>query len=180
MKLRFFSCLSAVSQQSLSSFSAVSQQSLSSLSAVSQHSLSCLCSHSASSFKSLYTEHTSSNQRSTKYFVLLRLNYVRNASGLIRDKARLLHYVILLFIGTWVSKRVISHPLMEIWKGLNFSELPKGKLCMLLDFNGGNKDGVRDEAFFQRSNKFKVSVILSQAIYTIFTTYFFLASLIAR
>ena len=53
---------------------------------------------------------------------------------------------------------------------------------MLLDLNFGNKDGVsvRDEGFFQRSNKSKIYVILSQAIYTIFTTYFFLASLLAR
>ena len=69
---------------------------------------------------------------------------------------------------------------MQIWKDLNFSELPKGKLCLFLDLNFGNKDGIRDEGFFQRSNKSKIYVILSQAIYTISTTYFFLASLIAR
>ena len=52
---------------------------------------------------------------------------------------------------------------------------------MLLDLNSvGNKDGVKDEGYFQRSNKSKIYVILSLAIYTIFTTYFFRASLIAR
>ena len=52
---------------------------------------------------------------------------------------------------------------------------------MLWDLNSvGNKDGVKDEGYFQRSNKSKIYVILSLAIYTIFTTYFFRASLIAR
>ena len=48
----------------------VSRESLRSLSGVSQHSFSRLL-LTASSFTSLYSEHTSSNKRSTKYFVLL-------------------------------------------------------------------------------------------------------------
>ena len=60
--------LSALSQQHLSSLSKVSRQYLNT-STVSQHSLSRLL-LSASLFTSLYSEHTSSNRRSTKYFVL--------------------------------------------------------------------------------------------------------------
>ena len=34
-----------------------------------------------------------------------RMMYVRNASGLIRDRARLLHIILILFIVVWMSNR---------------------------------------------------------------------------
>ena len=43
------------------------------------------------------------------YFeIYFRLLYVRNASGLIRDKARLLHILLVLAIVVWMSKRTIT------------------------------------------------------------------------
>ena len=50
-------------------------------------------------------------------------------------------------------------------------------MCMLSDFKGSNKDGEREEGFLRSA---KISVILSLVIYNIVTTYFYLASLIAR
>ena len=42
-----------------------------------------------------------------------RLMYVRNAMGLIRDRARLLHIILILFIVVWMSNRnfmgIIAH-----------------------------------------------------------------------
>ena len=42
-----------------------------------------------------------------------RMMYVRNASGLIRDRARLLHIILILFIVVWISNRnfmgIIAH-----------------------------------------------------------------------
>ena len=75
------SSLSAFSQHSLSILSAVSQQFLSSLSALSQQSFSCLSEFTQqslstlSSFTSLYPKHTSSNQQSTKYFILFPIGW---------------------------------------------------------------------------------------------------------
>ena len=37
-----------------------------------------------------------------------RLTYVRNASGLVRDGARLLHTLVILFIVIWISHRNIA------------------------------------------------------------------------
>ena len=80
------SSLAAVLQQSCSSLAAVSLKSLGSVSTVSQHSLSCLL-LSASSFTSLFSEYTSSNRRSTKYFVLFKQDqqitktYIKVISG---------------------------------------------------------------------------------------------------
>ena len=77
VSLQSLSCLSAVSQLSLSCLSAVSQLSLSCLSAVSQLFLSCLSAVSQLACSQLprlvlFSENTSSNQRSTKYFVLFK------------------------------------------------------------------------------------------------------------
>ena len=42
-----------------------------------------------------------------------RMMYVRNASGLVRDRARLLHIILILFIVVWMSNRnfigIIAH-----------------------------------------------------------------------
>ena len=40
--------------------------------------------------------------------VSYRLMYVRNASGLVRDGARLLHILVILFIVIWISHRNIA------------------------------------------------------------------------
>ena len=124
------SSLSVVSQQSLSSLSAVYQQSISSLSAVSQQFFGSLLavfqfslsSFLALSFKSLvlsflihfiiFSEHTSSNQRSTKYFVFFflkpslntidRFIYVVHAHGLVEKGTKLFYILTILICSTFI------------------------------------------------------------------------------
>ena len=43
----------------------------------------------------------------------LRMMYVRNASGLIRDRARLLHIILILFIVVWMSNRNITGMIVQ-------------------------------------------------------------------
>ena len=48
------------------------------------------------------------------------MTYVRNASGLIRDKARLAHILLILFITIWMSNRTISGIIIQQSKGSQY------------------------------------------------------------
>ena len=45
--------------------------------------------------------------------VSYRMLYVRNASGLVSDGARLLHNLVILFIAVWMSKRTINRIVVQ-------------------------------------------------------------------
>ena len=66
-----------------------------------------------------------------KLFIVFRFIYVRNAHDLLRDKARLLHIVVWLFISIWFSKRAITYSLSQLVRGLNYTKTTKGMLCMV-------------------------------------------------
>ena len=68
-----------------------------------------------------------------KFNIHLRLIYVRNASGLLRDKAKLLHILVTLFIVIWVSNRNIMAMIIQyssIGYRPNSYLLMSKKICM--------------------------------------------------
>lgn len=105
--------------------------------------------------------------------------YVRNAAGLVQDKARLLHWLLLIFLLTWYFRKVILWPLHALWTGMNYEDLPVGKFCMMTNLTS-SWDGNKDLDFNKKSIFFKLIILVSQSLYSLVLIYSFLASLRAR
>ena len=105
--------------------------------------------------------------------------YVRNAAGLVKDKARLLHLLLLIFLLAWYIRKIVPWPLHALWTGKNYEDLPVGKFCMMTNLTS-SWDGNKDLDFKQKSIIFKLSILVSHSLYSLLLIYSLLASLRAR
>ena len=73
--------------------------------------------------------------------IVFRLTYVRNAAGLIKDKGRLAHILVTLFITIWMSNRIISGIMIQQSTWLDYNggliKLTR-KFCMKTNTSGTN------------------------------------------
>ena len=122
---------------------------------------------------SLYLQHIK------KYSVYFRFLYVRNASGLIKDNAKLLHLIIMIFIATYHCNRVGLWVVLQRWKGLNYEVMPLGKFCMNTNLTL-TWHGEMDEDYFQRAQSFRTQVVVSMVLFSIALTYVCIGALVAR
>ena len=105
--------------------------------------------------------------------------YVRNASGLVKDKAKLLHLLIMIFMGTWTFLRIGIWPVTQLWTGMNYEKLIPGKFCMMTNLTSTWHNKI-DEDYYKRSSSFKLQVVVSMFLYLIAKIYFCLTALKAR
>ena len=110
---------------------------------------------------------------------VLRFVYVRNAHGLLRDKGRLLHMVVCLFITIWHFKRAMNFSLSQLLRGLNYTKTTKGMLCMMKNLTMTESRNL-GESYFQYSVKSTIMVFVSIAIFNIVLTVCCFRSLSAR
>ena len=112
-------------------------------------------------------------------FLNFRFLYVRNASGLVRDNAKLLHMIIMIFIVTYHLERIGIWVAVQLWKRLNYELLALGKFCMMTNLTQ-TWHGENDEDYFQRSNSSSLKVMASQVLFSIALTFVCLGALVAR
>ena len=112
-------------------------------------------------------------------YVNFRFLYVRNASGLIKDNAKLLHMIIMIFIATYHFNRAGTWVVTQLWKGLNYDLIPMGKLCMMTNLNLTWHSEI-DEDFVQRVKSRNTLVLVSMVLFSIALTYVCLGALVAR
>ena len=110
---------------------------------------------------------------------LYRFLYVRNASGLVRDNAKLLHMIIMIFIVTYHLDRIVIWVGVQLWKGLDYELLALGKFCMMTNLTQ-TWHGEMDEDFLQRSKSQSLKVLVSQILFSMVLTFFCLGALVAR
>ena len=103
---------------------------------------------------------------------------MRGASGLLRDRARLLHVIVIMFISVWFTNRGINWPLRELTKS-KFKDLPRGKLCMMINLTM-TSEGEVDESYHQQSLKIRLIVLVSSALFDFAILFFCFAALRAR
>ena len=113
------------------------------------------------------------------WYIYFRFIYVRNAAGLVKDKAKLLHMGIMIFCVSWHFNRICMRVVAPMWKGFNFEQKPPGKYCMKTNLNSTWHGGM-DFDFSQRATSNRLLVLVSMGLYTIALIYFCLGALIAR
>ena len=104
---------------------------------------------------------------------------MRNASGLVKDKARLLHMIILIFAVTYHLNRIGIWVVAQLWTGLNYELIPLGKYCMMTNITL-TWHGEQDHDFFQRTTSHSMQVVVSMVLFSIALTYAYLGALVAR
>ena len=104
---------------------------------------------------------------------------MRNASGLIKDNAKLLHMIIMIFIATYHFKRAGIWVVTQLWKDLNYELMPMGKLCMMTNLNLTWHSEI-DEDFVQQVKSRNTMVVVSGVLFSIALTYVCLGALGAR
>ena len=110
---------------------------------------------------------------------MFRFIYVRNAHGLLRDKARLLHILVWIFISIWFSKRALTYHLLQLVRGLNYEKTTKGMLCMMKNMTMTQSRNM-EESYVQYLTKTTVMVFVSTGIFNIVLTVCCLLSLSTR
>ena len=108
-----------------------------------------------------------------------RFLYVRNASGLVKDKAKLLHMIILIFTLTYHFNRIGIWVVAQLATGLNYELIPLGKYCMMTNISL-TWHGELDQDFPQRATSNRMQVMVSMALFSIALTYVCLGALVAR
>ena len=108
-----------------------------------------------------------------------RFLYVRNASGLVKDKAKLLHMIILIFTLTYHFNRIGIWVVAQLATGLNYELIPLGKYCMMTNISL-TWHGEVDHGFFQRASRNSMQVVVSMILFSIALTYAYLGALVAR
>ena len=104
---------------------------------------------------------------------------MRNASGLVKDKARLLHMIILIFTVTYHLNRIGTWVVVQLWTGRNYELMPLGKYCMMTNITL-TWHGELDQGFCQRTTSHSIQVFVSMALFSIALTYAYLGALVAR
>ena len=104
---------------------------------------------------------------------------MRNASGLVKDNAKLLHMIIMIFIVTYHLDRIGIWSAVQLWKGLNYELLHIGKFCMMTNLSL-TWHGEMDEDFLQRSKSQSLKIMVSMILFSIVLTFVCLGALRAR
>ena len=61
---------------------------------------------------------------------------MRFANGLLKEGRKLLHWLTHIFVGFFILNFLLIWPVKYIWKGQNYQDSVKGKLCMKANFTG--------------------------------------------
>ena len=65
---------------------------------------------------------------------IFRFVYMRYANGLLKEGRKLLHWLTHLFVGAFILNLLLIWPVKYIWRGQNYQDSVKGKLCMKANF----------------------------------------------
>ena len=93
----------------------------------------------------------------------LRFVYIRYASGLVRDRAKLFHLIVVVYLTVWFSNRNLNICFAQLWKGREFKQYPIGKICMMTNLSL-TYEGKIDKNFDFLEKKIKMAVVLSFVI----------------
>ena len=108
-----------------------------------------------------------------------RFLYVRNASGLVNDKAKWLHIMIMLFLFTYHINRLGSWTLAQLWQGFNYESMPIGKFCMMTNLTL-TWDGINDPDYRHKFSRNRTLVLVNMFLFDLALTFACLAALTAR
>ena len=59
---------------------------------------------------------------------------MRYANGLLKEGRKLLHWLTHIFVGAFILNLLLIWPVKYIWRGQNYQDSVKGKLCMKANF----------------------------------------------
>ena len=104
---------------------------------------------------------------------------MRNAAGLVKDKAKLLHMIIMIFSVSYHFNRIGIWSIAPMLKGFNYELIPLGKYCMKTN-QTLTWHGEMDHDFYQRATSNRLQALVSMALFNIALIYFFLGALEAR
>ena len=90
----------------------------------------------------------------------LRFVYIRYASGLVRDSAKLLHLIVVIFLLFKFLRRSVYTSFIQLWNGRDFQKFPMGKICMMTNLSH-TCDGQIDKDFNLVERKIKIAIFLS-------------------
>ena len=90
----------------------------------------------------------------------LRFVYIRYASGLVRDGAKLFHLIVVVFLFVWFANRNLFMCFTQLWKGRKFKQYPIGKICMMTNLSL-TYEGKIDKDFDFLEKKINVTIFLS-------------------
>ena len=103
-------------------------------------------------------------------FLFFRFVYIRYASGLVRDGAKLFHIIVIVFLSVWLSIRIMNIHFVQLWRRLDFKEYPIGKICMMTPLSL-TYEGKIDENFDFFLKKVKIANIMSFSISIVILIY---------
>ena len=86
--------------------------------------------------------------------------YIRYASGLVMDSAKLFHLIVVVFLIVWFTLRNLYHPFIQLLTGRAFKQYPIGKICMMTNLSL-TYDGEIDNDFDLTVKKIGISIVLS-------------------
>ena len=86
--------------------------------------------------------------------------YIRYASGLVRDRAKLFHLIVVVYLTVWFANRNLNICFAQLWKGREFKQYPIGKICMMTNLSL-TYEGKIDKNFDFLEKKIKMAVVLS-------------------
>ena len=86
--------------------------------------------------------------------------YIRYASGLVMDSAKLFHLIVVVFLIVWFTLRNLYLPFIQLWRGLAFKQHPFGKICMRTNLSL-TYDGEIDNDFDLLVKKVGITIVLS-------------------
>lgn len=104
---------------------------------------------------------------------------MRNAAGLVKDQAKLLHTVIMIFSVAYHFNRIGVNVVAPMWRGFNYELRLNGKYCMKTNLTL-TWHGEMDYDFSQQATKIRFMVLVSMVLYSIALIYFCLGALVAR
>ena len=100
--------------------------------------------------------------------------YVRNATGLIHDKAKLLHILIIVFLIVWLARRSFSLPFIQLLKGFDYSGFQRIEICMMTNNTSSSSPS---GSYHFSPVKLRVIYVTSCLLYSIGLTYFYFLAL---
>ena len=104
---------------------------------------------------------------------IFRSMYVRNATGLIHDKAKLLHILIIVFLIVWLARRSFSLPFIQLLKGFDYSGFQRIEICMMTN----NTASSSSSSYHFSPVKLRVIYVTNCLLYSIGLTYFYFLAL---
>ena len=104
---------------------------------------------------------------------------MRNAAGLVKDKAKLLHMAIMIFSVSYHFNRIGIWSIAPMMKGFNYELISLGKYCMKTNLTL-TWHGEMDYDFDQRATGHRLQALVSMVLFSIALIYFYLGALVAR